>query len=99
MISTGNGRTEAANCLLSFNSSRKKSETFGHGRCLMFRTLPIMNNSKLVLFLSCLTAATLAAPVVTAAGRGGGGGGGRGGFSGGHAGYSGGRSGYSGGHF
>jgi hypothetical protein len=37
-----------------------------------------MNNSKLVIFLSCLFAATLTAPLVTAAGHGGG-------FSGGHS--------------
>jgi Putative peptidoglycan binding domain len=39
-----------------------------------------MNNSKVVIFLSCLFAATLTAPPVTAAGHGGGGG-----FSGGHS--------------
>src|SRR5215469_5301692 len=37
-----------------------------------------MNNSKVVIFLSCLFAATLTAPLVTAAGHGGG-------FSGGHS--------------
>src|SRR5215472_3690232 len=42
-----------------------------------------MNNSKVVIFLSCLFAATLTAPLVTAAGHGGGHGGG--GFSGGHS--------------
>ena len=41
-----------------------------------------MNNSKVVIFLSCLFAATLTAPLVTAAGHGGGRGGG---FSGGHS--------------
>jgi len=41
-----------------------------------------MNNSKVVIFLSCLFAATLTAPLVIAAGHGGGHGGG---FSGGHS--------------
>jgi len=45
-------------------------------------TLPPMNNSKVVIFLSCLFAATLTAPLVIAAGHGGGHGGG---FSGGHS--------------
>jgi hypothetical protein len=52
---------------------RKKSETFGDLRCLMFRTQPTMNNLKLVLLLSCLIAATFTGPLVTAAPRGGGG--------------------------
>jgi len=43
-----------------------------------------MNNSKVVIFLGCLFAATLSAPLVTAASHGGGGGHG-GGFSGGHS--------------
>ncbi len=56
-----------------------------------------MNNSKLLVFLSCLFAAILAAPILTAAPRGGGGG--RPGFSGGRPGFSGGRPGFNGGHF
>src|SRR5438552_2342562 len=51
-----------------------------------------MNNSKLLLLLSCLFAAILTAPILTAAPRGGG-------FSGGRPGFSGGRPGFSGGQF
>ena len=52
-----------------------------------------MNNSKLLLLLSCLFAAILSAPILTAAPRGGGG------FAGGRPGFSGGRPGFNGGQF
>jgi hypothetical protein len=57
-----------------------------------------MKNSKLLLLLSCLFAAILTAPILTAAPRGGGGfSGGRAGFSGGGAGFNGSRAGFNGG--
>ncbi len=59
-----------------------------------------MNNSKLLLLLSCLFAAILTAPILTAAPRGGGGfSGSRGGFSGSRPGFSAGRPGFSRGQF
>src|SRR5215470_4755981 len=51
----------------------RESATFGNVGGKIFRNPTPMNNSKVVIFLSCLFAATLTAPLVTAAGHGGGG--------------------------
>src|SRR5260370_28252455 len=56
----------------------RESATFGNVGVQCLETRLPMKNSKLVIFLSCLFAATFTAPLVTAAAHGGG-------FSGGHS--------------
>src|SRR5215470_2238759 len=71
---------------LLFSSSAviNKARLLGTWGVQYLETRPPMNNSKVLISLGCLFAATLSAPLVTAAGHGGGGGHG-GGFSGGHS--------------
>jgi putative peptidoglycan binding protein len=60
----------------------EKAQLLGTWGVQCLETRSAMNNSKVVIFLGCLFAATLTAPLVTAAAHGGGHGGG---FSGGHS--------------
>jgi hypothetical protein len=74
-----------SNNVVTFPTGRgdsRKRDFRERGVSNIIETRPPMNNSKLVIFLSCLFAATLTAPLVKAAAHGGGHGGG---FSGGHS--------------